>query len=85
MNFEIYKFLNLDYMEIHIIDLKTNTRIKINNGDQFKNINIGHRVFANYIDTSGINRCINGTICSVEHQIDKNDKTFDYTLIVKVY
>ena len=72
-------------MEITIIDLKTNTRVKINDCDQFKNINIGHRVFANYIDTSGINRCINGTICSVEHQIDKDDKKLNYTLVVKVY
>ena len=72
-------------MEIIIIDLKTNTRVKITDCEQFKNINIGHRMFVNYKDKSGINRCINGTICSVEHQIDKDDKEFDYTLIVKVY
>ena len=72
-------------MEIHIIDLKTNTRVKITDCEQFKNINIGHRMFVNYKDKSGINRCINGTICSVEHEIDKDDESFDYRLIIKVY
>ena len=72
-------------MEIYIIDLKTNTRVKITDCEQFKNINIGHRMFVNYKDKSGINRCINGTICSVEHEIDQDDKSFDYRLIIKVY
>ena len=85
MNFEIYRILNLDYMEIHIIDLKTNTRVKITDCEQFKNINIGHRMFVNYKDKSGINRCINGTICSVEHEIHKDNESFDYRLIIKVY
>lgn len=72
-------------MEIHIIDLKTNTRVKITDCEQFKNINIGHRMFVNYKDKSGINRCINGTICSVEHELDKDNESFDYRLIIKVY
>ena len=72
-------------MEIIIIDLKTNTRVKITDCEQFKNINIGHRMFVNYKDKSGINRCINGTICSVEHEIDKDNESFDYRLIIKVY
>ena len=49
-------------MEINIIDLKTNTRVKITDCEQFKNINIGHKMSVNYKDKSGINRCINGTI-----------------------
>ena len=72
-------------MEIHIIDLKTNIRVKITDYEQFKNINIGHRMFVNYKDKSGINRCINGTICSVEHEIDKDNESFDYKLKIKVY
>ena len=72
-------------MEIIIIDLKTNTRVKITDCEQFKNINIGHRMFVNYKDKSGINRCINGTICSVEHELDKDNESFDYRLIIKVY
>ena len=72
-------------MEINIIDLKTNTRVKITDCEQFKNINIGNRMFVNYKDKSGINRCINGTICSVEHKIDKDNKYFDYKLNIKVY
>ena len=72
-------------MEIYIIDLKTNTRVKFTNCEQFKNINIGHRMFVNYKDKSGINRCINGTICSVEHEIDQDNESFDYRLKIKVY
>ena len=72
-------------MEIQIIDLKTNTRVTITDCEQFKNINIGHRMFVNYKDKSGINRCINGTICSVEHEIDKDNESFDYRLKIKVY
>ena len=72
-------------MEIIIIDLKTNTRVKITACEQFKNINIGHRMFVNYKDKSGINRCINGTICSVEHEIDQDNESINYRLIIKVY
>ena len=72
-------------MEIHIIDLKTNTRVKITDCEQFKNINIGHRMFVNYKNKSGINRCINGTICSVEHEIDQDNESINYRLIIKVY
>ena len=72
-------------MEIIIIDLKTNTRVKFTDCEQFKNINIGHRMFVNYKDKSGINRCINGTICSVEHELDQDNEFFDYRLIIKVY
>lgn len=72
-------------MEIHIIDLKTNTRVKITACEQFKNINIGHRMFVNYKDKSGINRCINGTICSVEHELDQDNESINYRLIIKVY
>ena len=72
-------------MEIIIIDLKTNTRVKITDCEQFKNINIGHRMFVNYKDKSGINRCINGTICSVEHEIDQDNESINYRLIIKVY
>ena len=72
-------------MEIIIIDLKTNTRVKITACEQFKNINIGHRMFVNYKDKSGINRCINGTICSVEHELDQDNESFDYRLNIKVY
>ena len=72
-------------MEIHIIDLKTNTRVKITDCEQFKNINIGHRMFVNYKDKFGINRCINGTICSVEHELDQDNESFEYIIRVKVY
>ena len=72
-------------MEIHIIDLKTNTRVKIIDCEQFKNINIGHRIFVNYKDKYGTNRYINGTICSVEHEIDQDNESFDYRLKIKVY
>ena len=72
-------------MEIIIIDLKTNTRVKITDCEQFKNINIGHRMFVNYKDKSGINRCINGTICSVEHELDQDNESINYRLIIKVY
>ena len=72
-------------MEIHIIDLKTNTRVKITDCEQFKNINIGHKISVNYKDKYGTNRFIDGTICSVEHEINKNNESFDYTLNIKVY
>lgn len=72
-------------MEIHIIDLKTNTRVKITNCEQFKNINIGHRMSVNYKDVYGINRYVNGTICSVEHEINKDDESTEYKIRVKVY
>ena len=72
-------------MEIHIIDLKTDTRVKITDCEQFKNINIGHKIFVSYKDKYGINRCINGTIRSVEHDICKDNESIDYILIIKVY
>ena len=72
-------------MEIYIVDLKTNTIVKITDCEQFKNINIGHRMFVNYKDKHGTNRYIGGTICSVEHEIDKDNESFDYRLRVKVY
>ena len=72
-------------MELIIIDLKTNTRGKFTDCEQFKNINIGHRMFVNYKDKSGINRCINGTICSVEHEIDQDNESINYRFIIKVY
>ena len=72
-------------MEIHIIDLKTNTRVKITDCEQFKNINIGHKMSVNYKDKYGTNRFINGTICSIEHEIDQDNESFDYRLKIKVY
>lgn len=72
-------------MEIHIIDLKTNTRVKITDCEQFKNINIGNKMSVNYKDKYGTNRYIGGTICSVEHEIDQDNESFDYRLKVKVY
>lgn len=72
-------------MEIHIIDLKTNTRVKITDCEQFKNINIGHKMSVNYKDNYGNNRYIHGTICSVEHEIDKDNESFDYKLNIKIY
>ena len=72
-------------MEIIIIDLKTNTRVKITDCEQFKNINIGHKMSINYKDKYGINRFIDGTICSVEHEINKDNESFDYKLNIKVY
>ena len=72
-------------MEIHIIDLKTNTRVKITDCEQFKNINIGHKMSVNYKDKYGTNRFIDGTICSIEHEINQNNKSFDYKLNIKVY
>ena len=72
-------------MEIHIIDLKTNIRVKITDCEQFKNINIGHKMSVNYKDKYGTNRFIDGTICSIEHEINQNNKSFDYKLNIKVY
>lgn len=72
-------------MEIHIIDLKTNTRVKITDCEQFKNINIGHKLSATYKDKSGTNRYIFGTICSIEHEIDKDNESIDYRINIKVY
>ena len=72
-------------MEINIIDLKTNEKVKITDCEQFKNINIGHKISVNYKDKSGTNRCINGTICSIEHEIDQDNESFDYRLKIKVY
>lgn len=72
-------------MEIHIIDLKTNTRVKTTDCEQFKNINIGHKMSVNYKDKYGTNRYINGTICSVEHEIDQDSESIEYRIKVKVY
>ena len=72
-------------MEIIIIDLKTNTRVKITDCEQLKNINIGHKMSVNYKDKYGNNRYIYGTICSVEHEIDKDNESVDYKIIIKVY
>ena len=72
-------------MEIIIIDLKTNTRVKITDCEQFKNINIGHKMSVNYKDKYDINRYIHGTICSVEHEIDQNNKSLDYRINIKIY
>ena len=72
-------------MEIRIIDLHTNTMIKITDCEQFKNINIGHKVIVNYKDKYGTNGSIDGTICSIEHEIDQYDESFNYKLIIKVY
>ena len=71
-------------MEIHIIDLKTNTRVKITDCEQFKNINIGHKLSIIYRNEDG-NEYIHGTICSVEHEINKDNESFDYKLNIKVY
>ena len=72
-------------MEILIIDLHTNTMVKITDCEQFKNINIGHKMIVNYKDKYGTNRVIDGTICSIEHEIDQDNESFDYRLIIKVY
>ena len=32
-----------------------------------------------------ISRYINGTICSVEHEIEQHNESFDYKLNIKVY
>ena len=72
-------------MEINIIDLKTNTKVTITDCEQFKNINIGHKLSVIYRNEDGINEYIYGTICSVEHKIDKDNKFFDYKLNIKVY
>ena len=72
-------------MEIHIIDLKTDTRVKITDCEQFKNISIGHKMSVNYKDKYGTNRYINGTICSIEHEINQDNKSFEYRLKIKVY
>ena len=72
-------------MEIIIIDLKTNIRVKITDCEQFKNINIGHKMSVNYKDKYDINRYIDGTICSVEHEINKDNESFNYKLNIKVY
>ena len=72
-------------MEINIIDLKANKRIKLTNFEKFKNINIGHKMSVNYKDKYDINRYIHGTICSVEHEINKDNESFDYKLNIKVY
>ena len=60
-------------MEINIIDLKTNTKVTITDCEQFKNINIGHKLSIIYRNEDG-NEYISGTICSVEHRIDKYNK-----------
>ena len=72
-------------MEIHIIDLKTNTIVKITDCEQFKNINIGNKISVNYKDNYDTNKFIDGTICSIEHEINQNNKSFDYKLKIKVY
>ena len=72
-------------MEINIIELKTNKRIKLTNFEKFKNINIGHKMSVNYKDEYGNNEYINGIICSIEHEIDQYDESFNYKLIIKVY
>ena len=72
-------------MEIHIIDLKTNTRVKFTDCEQFKNINIGHKLSVIYRNEDGINEYISGTICSVEHDIDQDNESFEYIIRVKVY
>ncbi len=85
MNFEIYRILNLDYMEVNIIDLKTNIKAKITDCEQFKNINISHKLSVIYRDEDNINNYIYGTICSIEHEIYKNNESFDYKINIKVY
>ena len=72
-------------MEIYIIDLKTKISAKIIDCEQFKNISIGHKLSLIYRNEDGINEYISGTICSVEHKIDKDNKYFDYKLNIKVY
>ena len=71
-------------MEINIIDLKTNTKVTITDCEQFKNINIGHKLSIIYRNEDG-NEYISGTICSVEHEINKDNESFDYRLKIKVY
>ena len=39
----------------------------------------------NYKDKYDINRYIHGTICSIEHEINKDNESFDYKLNIKVY
>ena len=72
-------------MKIYIFDLKNNARAKFTDCEQFKNINIGHKMSVNYKDELGNNRYIHGTICSVEHEIDQNNKSFDYRINIKIY
>ena len=72
-------------MEITIINLKTNTRVKITDCEQFKNINIGHKISVNYKDKYDISRYVCGTVCSIEHEIDEDNEPFDYKRIIKIY
>ena len=72
-------------MEINIIDLKANKRIKLTNFEKFKNINIGHKISFNYKNKYGTNNIIEGIICSVEHEINQDNESIDYILNIKVY
>lgn len=72
-------------MEINIIELKTNKRIKITNFEKFKNINIGHKISFNYKNQYGTNNLIEGIICSVEHEIIQDNESIEYRLNIKVY
>ena len=72
-------------MEINIIELKTNKRIKLTNFEKFKSINIGHKISFNYKNKYGTNNLIEGIICSIEHEINQYDESFNYKLIIKVY
>ena len=72
-------------MEINIIELRTNKRIKITNFEKLKNINIGHKISFNYKNKYGNNKLIEGIICSVEHEINQDDESIDYKLNIKIY
>ena len=72
-------------MEINIIDIKANKRIKLTNFEKFKNINIGHKISFNYKNKYGTNKLIEGIICSVEHEINQDNESIDYKLNIKVY
>ena len=72
-------------MEINIIDLKANKRIKLTNFEKFKNINIGHKISFNYKNKYGTNKLIEGIIFSIEHEINQDNESFEYIIRIKVY
>lgn len=72
-------------MEIHIIDLKTNEIVKVTDFEHFENIDIGHKIIVDYKDINGTKKHINGTICSIEHELYQTITSFEYIFKIKIY
>ena len=60
-------------MKLIIMDLKTNTKVVLNNFEKFNNISVGNKISVNYVDDDSNNKHISGVVYSIEHVFNSDN------------